>query len=233
VLWKGVLGSGDNIIADRRQGNADTLTLFDEFVDALVLAGLYRDEAKAMLETWHRSYFHTRGVKVFWILPDEMTNNILPIKINPVPVELNRVMVGRSEILTPEFEAMLISTQYPKLDGSDRFYNAYIGRFNELKKNPEDVIKLEAINFEIKAYPNPAQSTLNISVTVPQEDIGGLETGLYDMKGSCVVKIDFEEKDNGSYLHSTVNIAYLSPGAYVLVCRHGKAVEHQKIVISK
>jgi len=56
-----------------------------EFENALVDAGLYRDEARAMLETWKESYFEREGLKVFWVAPSAFTDQILPLKISPVP----------------------------------------------------------------------------------------------------------------------------------------------------
>ncbi len=76
-------------------------------VAALVKAGLYEKEARAMVNTWEHSYFRTEGLRLLAILPRDLTDEVIPIKIQPAPDELVRVMVGRVEILTPGVERRL------------------------------------------------------------------------------------------------------------------------------
>ncbi len=73
----------------------------------LVAAGLYEKEAVAMIETWKDSWFGP-GLRVFYILPREEVDRILPLTIAPTPGELKRVMVARLEILTPELEKEIL-----------------------------------------------------------------------------------------------------------------------------
>jgi hypothetical protein len=72
--------------------------------ECLVQAGLFPDEAAAMVGTWRTSYFGTEGIRVLFILPRKWTDNTIPLKISPSPSALVRVMVGRLEALTPERE---------------------------------------------------------------------------------------------------------------------------------
>ena len=65
---------------------------------ALVAAGLFEDEAEAMLETWKESYFRTPGLRIFYTVPDEWLSYFLPLRIS-VPHELKRVLVGRIDIM--------------------------------------------------------------------------------------------------------------------------------------
>ena len=65
---------------------------------ALVAAGLFDDEANAMLETWSQSYFRTPGLRVFYLVPREWTDYFLPLQIS-VPNTLTRVLVGRIDLL--------------------------------------------------------------------------------------------------------------------------------------
>lgn len=76
----------------------------DALTDALAGAGLYCDEARAMVNTWESSYFRTTGLRVLYILPRPLVDEVIPIRIDPVPDDLARVMVGRLEVLTPERE---------------------------------------------------------------------------------------------------------------------------------
>jgi len=70
---------------------------------ALVAAGLYDREADAMIKTWRNSWFEP-GVRVFYILPRLATDEVLPMQIDPRPDELVRVLIGRTEVITPEME---------------------------------------------------------------------------------------------------------------------------------
>ena len=76
--------------------------------DALIDAGLYPDEARAMVDTWRRSYFESDGLRVLYVTPPAWVDQILPIEITPRPEELTRVFIGRIEVLTSEREQLLL-----------------------------------------------------------------------------------------------------------------------------
>ena len=101
--------------------------------------GLYRKEAEAMVQTWWQSYFAHAGTRVFWILPQTELDAVLPLSVNPAPSKTVRVMVGRSEILTPEFETELTAKfQAAETEGvhnpwaNDRFSKPYSKRVSQL-----------------------------------------------------------------------------------------------------
>lgn len=71
----------------------------------LVAAGLYPKEAEAMARTWERSYFRSEGLRVLYLVPESLTNAILPLAIDPAPKSIVRVLVGRLECITRETEA--------------------------------------------------------------------------------------------------------------------------------
>jgi hypothetical protein len=77
------------------------------FLTALKQAGLTEEEASAMLATWKESYFEREGLRLFWIVPRGFVDRILPLRLAPAPKSLERVLVGRSEIVTPAFAAEL------------------------------------------------------------------------------------------------------------------------------
>lgn len=83
-------------------------TLSNTITAELVKTGLYEAEAKAMVATWHHSWFQERGTRLFYLLPQTMTDELLPLSVQPSPTETVRVMVGRYEILTPEDEAVFL-----------------------------------------------------------------------------------------------------------------------------
>ncbi len=86
---------------------------------ALVEAGLYEKEAQAMVNTWERSYFRTEGLRMLYLLPRPTVDATIPIKIQPAPDQLVRVMVGRIEVLTPEREQQI--EKYISQLGSSNF----------------------------------------------------------------------------------------------------------------
>lgn len=75
---------------------------------ALAAEGLYGREALAMTNTWETSYFQNDGLRVLYVLPRRLVDETIPIRIKPAPDKLERVMVGRVEVLTPAVEADLL-----------------------------------------------------------------------------------------------------------------------------
>ncbi len=81
-----------------------TTKLCDDLAARLVESGLYEKEARAMVNTWRSSYFQTPGVRALFVMPQAWTDDFIPLKITPTPKQTVRVMVGRTELLTPERE---------------------------------------------------------------------------------------------------------------------------------
>lgn len=79
-------------------------SLRDRVQAALVAEGLYEDEAIAMVRTWSRTWFGSEGTRLLYLVPRPVTDEVLPLSIDPKPPELVRVLVGRLEFLTPEIE---------------------------------------------------------------------------------------------------------------------------------
>ena len=144
VWWTGKLNPNEEKIIEKKEMDVDK-SIHQEFMGALVKAGLYKKEAKSMLETWRHSYFEKEGIRVFWIVPRKFTDEILPLKLNPAPKNLERVLVGRAEVLTPEFEEKIVEDfttntshspywLYSKNShgGIDRYFKAWQARVNKL-----------------------------------------------------------------------------------------------------
>lgn len=74
--------------------------------DALMHEGLFADEAEGLLNTWETSYFRRPGLRLFFVVPSDWTNRVLPLHLSN-DAEVNRVMIGRIEIITPEQRALL------------------------------------------------------------------------------------------------------------------------------
>lgn len=105
VWWTGSLRGGEKADAPllRSFGDIDPAGALRDFRRALVRCGLTYSEADAMLATWRESYFEREGLRVFWIVPRAFTDAVLPMRLDPAPRRLERVLVGRSEIITPSF----------------------------------------------------------------------------------------------------------------------------------
>jgi hypothetical protein len=111
----------------------------------LVLQGLYQDEAQAMVATWRNSWFE-EGSRLLYIVPAAFVNRVLPLAINPAPVQTVRVFVGRMEIVTPATERAVERA----LASKDQVTLAKYGRFLEpileaMMKKERDPGKLQRL----------------------------------------------------------------------------------------
>jgi hypothetical protein len=79
-------------------------SIWAELEAMLTREGLFAKEAKAMLKTWRDSWFE-EGLRVMYLVPRRSTDAVLPLQLDPKPAELVRVLVGRAELITPEFES--------------------------------------------------------------------------------------------------------------------------------
>jgi hypothetical protein len=99
-------------------------SLSRDLQDILTSQGLYPDEARAMIETWRQSWFE-EGSRLFYIVPGDFLNAILPLTINPTPAQTVRVFVGRLELVTPAtvqaVEKILAAHDIAGLGKYDRF----------------------------------------------------------------------------------------------------------------
>lgn len=117
--------------------------VYDSIRSGLTASGLLESEADAMIQTWWNSYFESGGLRVFWIVPQTVTDRILPLTVTPQPEKIVRTLVGRSEVLRPSLEKQWLamshlpedkSWPWQSLVNSDRFGLAIAERINALKK---------------------------------------------------------------------------------------------------
>ncbi|MFY9609583.1 MAG: hypothetical protein WAU45_13320 [Blastocatellia bacterium] len=106
----------DEVALERPVLNQTIESLARDLEIILVANGLYEREASAMVKTWRDSWFE-EGMRVFYVVPRKLTDSILPLRIDPSPAELTRVLVGRMEVITPETE-QAIRHQVAKLRDS-------------------------------------------------------------------------------------------------------------------
>lgn len=122
-LFESRSGRGGYLVADAARGErvlkrpalvGDLSQLLGEMEATLVSHGLYEREAEAMIETWRASWFED-GLRVFYVVPRRTTDAVLPLTVAPAPSEMVRVLVGRTELITPEMEQD-VAAQLPRLD---------------------------------------------------------------------------------------------------------------------
>jgi len=141
-----IVDSFSREITSERPGlDKNVESLIRELRQTLVASGLYDKEADAMIKTWQNSWFE-EGMRVFYILPRRITDATLPLQIDPQPAELVRVLVGRTEVITPEMEQSVkqqvsrLNDPSPKIREEARQAIQKLGRFYEpvLKRIVED-----------------------------------------------------------------------------------------------
>jgi hypothetical protein len=99
---------------DRPRLGRQFAELRQELKTMLVDEGLFEKEADAMLNTWRDSWFE-EGLRLFYIMPRASVETILPLMIEPQPTSIVRVLVGRTELITPDAEKK-VSAQLLKLN---------------------------------------------------------------------------------------------------------------------
>jgi hypothetical protein len=92
---------GPRLVVARRELAGSVAALRADLVKVLVRNGLYEKEAAAMVATWGDSWFE-EGTRVFYLVPAAITDAALPLRLDPRPSSIVRVLVARTEILTTE-----------------------------------------------------------------------------------------------------------------------------------
>jgi hypothetical protein len=100
----GTLEVGGEITAKLPTEETALVRLGEVMVRLLTNEGLYETEAQAMVKTWESAWFGEDGTRLLYIVPQVLTDELLPLRIDPVPDKLVRVLVGRHDFLTPERE---------------------------------------------------------------------------------------------------------------------------------
>ena len=132
--------SQNDAAIDRPTLNINVAPPRPEMKALLVAHGLYEREAEAMLKTWRDSWFE-EGLRVFYIVPRKFTDAILPITIEPKPAELVRVLVGRTELITPEIERNVIEQVVKLDDPSESVRQAALKEINKYGRFTEPILK--------------------------------------------------------------------------------------------
>ncbi len=225
VWWTGALDAGESRIVERPAIPFAASDRFDEFEQALTEAGLYPKEAAAMLNTWRTSYFETSGMRVFWIAPRSFTDRILPVELTPEPLGFERVIVGRSEVLTPAFEKQLF---YDFTNGrediwrEDRYYLAYKERVAQLlAASPVTSVEQQSDSTieELIVFPNPTTSRitveLRLAALLPTEhNAASVRLSLSTVAGAVLLTREGEVQDNRYRIE--LDLEKYAAGMYIL-----------------
>ena len=111
----------------------------------LVSAGLFPKEAEAMIETWRDSWFE-EGTRIIYLVPREMVDSVLPLRMEPAPATVERVFVGRVELLARWRQAEMLAASEPALIRAGRFLEPFAGQIARTNgKRLDDSVYLAAM----------------------------------------------------------------------------------------
>ena len=122
-----------------------------ELTGHLVEFGLYRKEALAMVETWRDSWFE-EGMRLFYIVPRNTVDRLLPLEIKPAPTSVARVFVGRIELLSPAVRQTILSGNGQELKKVGRFLGPFVTQIERANPGQRRPAAVQAIFNE----PRPA-----------------------------------------------------------------------------
>lgn len=116
---------------------------------ALERSGLYHDEARAMVETWSRSYFRGAGLRVLYVTPRAWTDRLLPLAVSPAPSAVVRTLVGRVEVMTRAEESEVLArvasgTALDAVSALGRFAEPKLRRARQLTSDPMTLARIDA-----------------------------------------------------------------------------------------
>ncbi len=114
--------------------------------ESLEKEGLYHREALAMVKTWQDSWFEEEGTRVLYVLPRAWTDQTLPLKLDPAPRGLTRVMVGRAEILMPGAVQQLRQSLSEASGGLEAGRDAATARLKAFGRFAEPALRLATEN---------------------------------------------------------------------------------------
>ena len=158
---KGRLATTANAFPEEAYAAANMPRLRKSMHRAITSAGLYRDEATAMLNTWELSYFKSSGMRLFYVLPEAWTDHQLPLEISK-PAEVKRIMIGRVELVTSEQEQALAAIAAGPVSKPD-WLKSGLGElpekeraalFNDIKTGAKSLARLDHLDVpaDYRAY---------------------------------------------------------------------------------
>lgn len=129
---------GDTTMMEPPELNRDLAAIQQTLVARLTRLGLYPKEARAMVDTWADSW-STEGARVLYIVPRATVDSVLPLTITPAPREMQRVFVGRVEVLSPGTRKLIThavrSGDNETLTALGRFLEPFVAQMQRTDKD--------------------------------------------------------------------------------------------------
>jgi len=144
VGFREVNGLLEGAILDPPVLNASLDSLFSDLETSLISSGLYAEEAHAMLESWKYSWFE-EGSRLIYTVPNSFVEKILPLSIQPQPAKIQRVFVGRMELLTPATQNAIETAAATHDNAILSKYGRFVAPMIEmiLRRNPSSIHSAE------------------------------------------------------------------------------------------
>jgi len=120
------VADGPRVAAPELTGSVDGVGA--ALVTLLRDAGLYDKEARAMVETWRDSWFE-EGMRLLYIVPRETVDSLLPLHIDPQPQSIERVFVGRMELISPAIRETIGTALAKRDEATLRRYGRFLNAF--------------------------------------------------------------------------------------------------------
>jgi hypothetical protein len=134
----------DTLKLDAPQLDGSFPQLRQDLETALIAQGLFPAEARAMVETWRDSWFE-EGSRLIYIVAASAVDAILPLQVDPAPLQTVRVFVGRIELVTPETRRSVASAiarrDWPAIDRYSRFLDPILRRIYSASPSKVDGIE--------------------------------------------------------------------------------------------
>jgi hypothetical protein len=150
--YRNVGAIADGVTLDRPSLDGSLPQLRRDLEDTLVAQGLFPKEAHAMVETWRDSWFE-EGSRLIYIVPSRAIDAILPLQVEPAPLQTARVFVGRIELITPEterpVEEAVAKNDWSTMDRYDRFLGPILKRI--YAGNPAKVSQIEQFRRNVQS----------------------------------------------------------------------------------
>jgi hypothetical protein len=138
ITYRSLASSTSRVTIGPLALDGESATPKAELEKVLIAHGLFPAEAKAMVDTWRDSWFE-EGSRLFYIVPRETIDAILPVDVTPAPSTFVRVFVGRVELMTEatrsDVSSALASNDIRTLAKYARFLPAIV---NSLPDPPTD-----------------------------------------------------------------------------------------------
>jgi len=104
-----------------------------------------------MLKTWELAYFKSPGLRLFYLLPQQWTDAVLPLQCDHF-AHVIRTMVGRVEMVTPKQRDLLRQIGNSKASSTDWFFrsvDSLADRNDAYARLWEGKVRLQDLNLSI------------------------------------------------------------------------------------